>query len=434
MAGPSAAFAQPAPDRTMAAATDTSRPRITEPLLRYYLEKALTLQGLADLPAAERRRTIAWVATTGVRFAGRTAGYWYSPYAPAQEQADFDSTRRMVEELKAAVPGIIVQGAIFEIVTPGVNNLPVPNAVRAAFGEDTLGPGRNFRFDDMMYPAYYKESNPSMRWDNQPPGIAPGVPDMSRSETQLWFYYRAVRLLDAGCEAIHFGQVNLMNRRDPGHHAWWRMLRQIRAYARTRNRGFVLCDAHVHGEYYDPIPRRPLPDSLRQLLFDFHSFPARPRETALLPDSSQGAVLVPGWRDRESPPFGQSKGGRTPTGWLTVRLPMLAELDNFGVAPRPNQPGQPPWVWGRDEISWFAYQPAGFRNQWLVYASAQARLLDPAVYLQLPGRRSVTGVPGQQLYSAAEAGQVETIRRIWAGQTAEDAAALLNIGPELPGP
>ena len=40
------------------------------------------------------------------------------------------------------------------------------------------------------------------------------VPDVSRPETRLWFYYQAASYIDAGCEGIHFGQVEIMNRND----------------------------------------------------------------------------------------------------------------------------------------------------------------------------------------------------------------------------
>lgn len=48
-----------------------------------------------------------------------------------------------------------------------------------------------------------------------------------------------------------------MDDHDAGHHGWWSMLQRVRAYAQTRNRGFVLCDAHTHEQYYDPDPDHP---------------------------------------------------------------------------------------------------------------------------------------------------------------------------------
>ncbi len=36
------------------------------------------------------------------------------------------------------------------------------------------------------------------------------VPDESQLETRMWFYYQAVSYIVIGCEAIHFGQVEIM--------------------------------------------------------------------------------------------------------------------------------------------------------------------------------------------------------------------------------
>ena len=33
------------------------------------------------------------------------------------------------------------------------------------------------------------------------------VPDLSKVETQMWFFYRAVMYMTIGCESIHFGQI-----------------------------------------------------------------------------------------------------------------------------------------------------------------------------------------------------------------------------------
>jgi hypothetical protein len=411
------------------------RSGLTEAQLRYYLSRALTLQGLVGIPASARQPLLRWAGQLGTRFAGRVGGFWLTPGSDAAEQAWQDTTRHTVARLRVYQPDIVVQGAVFEIVYPGVNNLTVPNRIRAEFGEDTLQPvQRHFRLVDMMYPAYFAEDDPAhYRLENRPPGQAAGVPDMSRPETQMWFYFCACRQLDAGCEALHFGQVRIMDDRDPGHHAWWNMLARVRRYAHARNRGFVLCDAHTHGEFYDPDPAHPLPDSLRQLLFDFHATPMRPTEVDTLRQGTHCARLdYAAWVQPDVALYGLSAGGRTPTGWYCHHLPGLVEFDNFGSAVL-NKPNQPPFVWGMDEISWFASQPQAYRSEWLVYAAARVRQLDPEVYLEMPGLR-VVSVPGQlpRDYRADLDSQGATIQGIWDGSTAAQAGRLLLIGPAAP--
>lgn len=412
-------------------------PPVSDSLVRSYIARAMTLQGYGGLPAAERRAFAKWAGAAGTRFAGRVGGFWSTPQSPRQLRAFLDTLRTTTAELHRAQPTMIVQATVFEIVYADVSNLPVPNAARAAFGEDTVAvPRRNFRFADMMYPNYFnKTDDDHYRWDDRPPGQSPGVPDMSRPETQLWFYTIACQQIDVGCEAIHFGQVMRMDDRDPGHHAWWSMLQRVRAYAHTRNRGFVLCDAHTHDEYYDPDPDHPLPAEQRQLLFDFHSFPMRPIECDTIRRGTHSAYLdYADAGDRGGVIYGRSGGGIAPDGTYRAHLPALVELDNGTVA-RVGEPGQRAWgvVWGVDEISWFATQPSEYRNKWLIYAAARVQQLDPAVYLEMPGMRGVNVPPTPGwLYRADTMGQAEVIPAIWAGKLADQTQRLLLMGPSLP--
>ena len=113
------------------------------------------------------------------------------------------------------------------------------------------------------------------------------VPDVSRSETKLWFYFLARSYIDIGCEAIHYGQAELMNGNDPKLDHWAEVLAQARRYAaKHARRHFILCDAHV--------PRGGLVRD-GKLFHDFHSFPLRIEE---LPDTTRVAANGP---DRTAP-------------------------------------------------------------------------------------------------------------------------------------
>ncbi len=166
------------------------------------------------------------------------------------------------------------------------------------------------------------------------------VPDVSRPETRLYFYFLGASFIDVGCEAIHFGQVELMNKNDPRLDHYNQVLTLIRAYAaKHARRHMVLCDAHVPG---GGLVRD------GQLLMDLHSFPLRIMETpgpaaastVAAPTSTaekaaaaeaakpQEAILKVGFSDGL---YGRSKGGTTPSGWKCDHLPYLVELDNYGV-------------------------------------------------------------------------------------------------------
>lgn len=370
-----------------------------EPVLRSYLSHAMTqmylLAGHGDFADNLRMMT-----NCGVKFAGRSIYLWGrelggAPALPRLLQAARDQT----EQIHRADPDIILQACIFEIVSSDVNEVAVPAWAFQALHLPVEQ--RHFRYEDMIYPDGHGRN----QW-----GRDASVPDVSRTETKLWFYYLAASYLDAGCEAIHFGQAELMNRNDPHLDHWWEILTLVRRYAAQHaRRHFVLCDAHV-----------PSGGLVRNghLLFDFHAFPLRIEE---LPDSPKKARLRMGYTDAI---YGRSKGGITPSGWRCEHLPYLVEFDNYGSSRKPGEAGQGPfWVWGWDEITWFSQQPEAERNNWLRYAWSWIRTNDSAGYLEMPGARCIVrAADGKRWYEVNRPsvampngfGQEDAIRAIWA--------------------
>ena len=92
--------------------------------------------------------------------------------------------------------------------------------------------------------------------------------------------------------------------------------------------------------------------------------------------------------------YNRSRGGIAPSGWTCDHLPYLVEFDNYGVSKQPGQAradgGQFNWVWGYDEITWFADQNKEYRADWLRYAWHWVRTTDPNGYLEMPGSRQIT--------------------------------------------
>ncbi|MHB1559861.1 MAG: hypothetical protein ACYC61_20625 [Isosphaeraceae bacterium] len=202
------------------------------------------------------------------------------------------------------------------------------------------------------------------------------------------------------------------NDRDLAHYA--RVLGLIRQHAATHaRRHMVLCDAHVpHGGF--------IRDG--HLLMDFHSFPLRIKE---VPARPLEGILELGFSDGL---YGRSKGGITPSGWSCDHLPYLVEIDNWGASRHPGQPGQGGiWVWGYDEITWFAHLDQQQRAEWLRYAWAWVRKTDPAGRLQMPGSRTMRSpLDGRRWYHANRSstavpqglGDEAAIRAIWASDSA----------------
>lgn len=364
-------------------------------VLENYLSRAVTHLGLcsdfAEAPRAHFEDDVRMLTHIGAKFIGRAAYVWY-PWA------DDAFLSEIVAERAAYVhrqdPEIILQACVFETTHTNVNAIAIPSWVFEEFKLPVES--RTFRYEDMLYESGQFVNH----W-----GPGASVPDMSRIETRLWFYYRTRRYIDLGFEAIHFGQVMLMDNNDPDHRYWREMLARARTYAkRCGRRKFLLCDAHTSGLSVNG-----------HLLFDFHSFPLRPKDVL---DKPQEVILVKGYLDSI---YGKSLGGTTPSGWTCEHLPYLVELDNYGMK-EPGVGGIPYYSWGWDEITWFSRQPEPYRNHWLGYAWHWLQENDPNGWLQMPTQRClIDPVDGRAWYHANTQGpaapegfnQEETIRMLW---------------------
>ncbi len=372
---------------------------MSEEVLRSYLSRAMTTMYLLS-SHGDFNDNLRMLTNCGVKFAGRALYQWGreeggAPAIPKKVAA----AKERATVVHQADPDLILQACIFEIVSRDVNDLAVPQWAFEELGRPVES--RNFRCEEMIYPS----GRGTNQW-----GQGSSVPDASRSETKLWFYFLARSYIDAGCEAIHYGQVELMNGNDPKLDHWAEIFENARTYARKNaRRHFLLCDAHV-----------PRGGFVRdgKLLLDFHAFPLRIEE---IPDKPKEAQLRVGYTDAL---YGRSRGGITPSGWRCEHLPFLVEFDNYGRSRRPGELGQGRfWVWGWDEITWFSQQPENARNEWLRYAWKWVRGHDPEGYVQIPGFRIISGAAdGRRWYdvnrpSAATPngfGQEETVKEIWA--------------------
>ncbi|MEM9445419.1 MAG: hypothetical protein AAGA18_08695 [Verrucomicrobiota bacterium] len=336
---------------------------ISRKVLENYLSRAVTHVGLCGSYPSPTTDSfdddLRMLQSIGAKFIGRAA---YIRYIMGSEEKHFREVKEAAAKIHAMDPEMVLQACISEVVSPKVRNIPIPAWAFEAFGE--VVEERNFKYKFMLF-------DDGKHVDRWPEG---SVPDMSKLETRLWFYYRARRYIDSGIEAIHFGQVALMDDADEDHTHWFDMLSRVRAYAKEHaRRHLVLCDARTHGELHKG-----------KLLFDFHSFPLRPLEVQGKPTAIKLSLQQPLTRI-----YGQSKGGITPSGWQCKSLPFLVEFDNWGYSGREGRSIGGIWVWGYDEISWFAVQTKSYREQWLAYALAWLKENDSNGFIQIPTRRRV---------------------------------------------
>lgn len=346
---------------------------ISREVLENYLDRSISFTELLhdDLTkprndkGIDPRDNLRFILDTKAKFVGRALMCW-----GRERELDtlLQNAKPFAERLHQADPDIVLQGAEFEIVTKGVETIAIPASVFTEFGQAVTN--RNFRYSEMLY----ADGHFADHW-----GAGASVPDMSRLETRLWFYFLATKYIGAGIEAIHFGQVGLMDNHDPHHAGWLDMLGRVRAYAHQHaRRHFVICDAHTPTGGYVENGR---------LLFDAHAFPLRIVEVAGQPYKG---VLKVGYADSI---FNRSKGGITPSGWSCEHLPYLVEFDNFGGRNQ-GHPSRAPYIWGWDEITWFALMPEAERNDWLRYAWAWVKQTDPNGHLEMPGSRVLSPARG----------------------------------------
>ena len=370
------------------------RQTISREVLDNYLSRAISMEGLLN-GRGDLDDDIRMLGQIGAKYIGRSICLWGGEANLIQNLARAKQQLPMVHAIDSEM---ILEACIFEIVTTEVEQVPVPDWAFAALGLPFER--RNFRYEAILYPKEQRKRS----W-----GDSGGIPDVSQTETQLWFYFLAKSYIDLGFEGIHWGQMEIMNEndRDLAHYA--HLFGLVRAYAESHaRRSMVLCNAHV-----------PSGGLVRngQLLLDFHAFPLRIME---VPDRPQEAILKVGFSDGI---YGHSKGGQTFSGWQCEHLPYLVELDNWGVSKQPGQArAGDNWVWGYDEISWFAHQSKQYRANWLRYAWNWVRQTDPNGYLEMPGSRTMTSpLDHRHWYYANTAspavpdglGDEEAIREIW---------------------
>jgi hypothetical protein len=373
---------------------------ISREVLESYLSRAITFSSLLDRNLIEGYAqgntddNIRMINNIGAKFIGRTIFTWNGEHHVVEILED---AKEIAARIHSIDPEIILQAAFFETVSIQVESISLPSWIFKEFG--LITENRNFSLA-----AMYEEGGPHENfWGNNT-----AVPDMGKLETRMWTYFLCVSYIDIGIEAIHFGQIALMADNDPTLKGWNEILQRVRNYAKENaRRHMVICDAHVPNGGYTYNGK---------LLFDFHSFPQCPEE---IPCEPQKAKLVLGYRDSI---YRKSKGGITPSGWVCDSLPYLIELDNAGMSDHPGENVGGMWIWGYDEITWFAHQSEAYRNEYLWYTVDWLEKLDPNGFLQMPGCRllaeSINGVryyfantPSDNITNGYN--QENTIKNIW---------------------
>ena len=169
-------------------------------VLENYLSRSITMSGMMN-GAGDLNDNVSMLKRIGAQYLGRSICLWGGE---SQLLANFERARRQMPLARTILPGAIFEACIFEIVSTEVEQVPVPEWAFTALGLPVEK--RNFRYEAMLYPL----SQRTRSWDHNS-----SVPDVSQTETQIWFYYLAKTYIDLGFEGIHWGQMEIMNLNDP---------------------------------------------------------------------------------------------------------------------------------------------------------------------------------------------------------------------------
>ncbi|MBI4578724.1 MAG: hypothetical protein HY718_03425, partial [Planctomycetes bacterium] len=233
------------------------------------------------------------------------------------------------------------------------------NATRTPSPNDS--DGRHYFHYPNFFPANWGFIN---HW-----GPGQSVPDITSTETKLYYRYLLKEYIDAGVESIWFGQLGLTASRDNNSV----VLNELRQFARDEaaRSGFrhaVLLTSHVVSRYHND-----------EQMLDYACFPSRVRYTNRYP---HGLEINPGLPDGS---------GEELIAFVNnvADLPVLLEIDNYACTP------QPPIANGAfDEITGFAYKQDWQRRAFLTQYYWEVRTYtsiycNRRVYLSMPGRRPI---------------------------------------------
>lgn len=368
----------------------------------------------------------------GAKYVPRALATWIPR---AREEQCYGELGKWICYAHSIDPEIIFEGCIFEVVFSTANEISVPEWVFEEFG--LQAENRYFDYKEMLFDDERELSDQ---------GAGSYIPDITKLETQMWFYYRARRLIDIGIESLHLGQTSLIGKEDTGNACWADVIRRIRRYASEHaRRNYVLINSHSGLEFTDLADGR--------MLVDFISSPLRlavedgQEDHAASEENPQKCDIYPNrdyfgkyyekdgvWYERTDEeikqliynysPYQKENGifGVSPSGWTTKHYPYLVEFDNWGSSESEHTSAKES-LWGYDEISWLANQHASYRRYFLGYISNKVIGYGENGHVAMPGRRMVylTALGKEYRYdiAAVRFNDTDAIAEIWKSQNTQ---------------
>ena len=355
---------------------------ISPEVLNNYLSRTFVCHCLDELNIDKFDESLRMILYTGAKYINRAVGD--SAFIPNLEEISRHGLyRQLIDMAHSYDPDIIFEACVFEACHINMTKIKIPEYVFEYFEL----PYEDRCFDNTA--MFYDDGHNVNVFDDLIGGWV-SFPDLSKLETQMWFFYRCTSFIDAGFDAIHFGSTPCMSDVDckQGHAGFRNICKLTRKYAKTHSRkGFVLLNSHTHGIIVDG----------ETSILDFNAWVSSGRSPegsvahAPTEDNPQEIEIV--FNDPQNPwsIYGRTCGATMPSGWKAEKMPYLVELDNFGVnidlLDKPSSENSGMLYWGIDEIGWFIRQPRWYRNKWLRYIRDEIERIDPAGKISMPAIR-----------------------------------------------
>ena len=330
---------------------------------------------------------------------------------------NFDYYKSQIDEIHEIDPEVIIEAAIFETCSEGMNDIPIPAWVFEAFGQPVET--RNFNYEDMMHTWKKGILGFGGIYGKDEWGTGIHTPSISQLEFQMFLYYRACTFIDMGAEALHLGQMYRIGATSTDasgdvnaidHEAWAKVLDMITEYAKTHaRRGYVLFNGHNENGI-DPVRA----DGSNEMLVHFNMYPLRIEASGSDHSPSESFQAVTLQSSGTAPYNDVMTGYVSPLGdTFADCYPYLLEFDNFGVdaenIDKVSNDAQDT-VWGYDEISWYANQTPANRHSFLTTTVVEwLNTTLPTTkgaangHIAMPGKRtaSISSTGGSEYYTDA---------------------------------
>ena len=175
------------------------------------------------------------------------------------------------------------------------------------------------------------------------------VPDITMTETQLWYAYQMAEFIDAGCEGIFFGQMGLVGRRDRAN--GWECAHALTEFAKR----YAVARAYRHAVFLSTHLWQV--DYKGKPIYTHLTWPSR-----LFYNDKFRHGMISGL---DAPIDGQHKCRQEFTRLLNAPadLPILIEIDNYGKMPKDHSTAADPE--GNDEITAYSLKPFWARAAFL---------------------------------------------------------------------